>query len=227
MSHTKLLWLSTGHEERTSVLAIFRNAMRGATHTTIDLASCFPFSRARIAVSGGFERLKYTFSSFGFWAGSDNALIIKIFGNLQRKLRRCILGNGILESELTAKVQSRSLWYVIVDGEHTWRAVLDLICENPNEWERFKWPVFLCTSSFDISVLRQLARSNNYGRSEGSYIKTTLFDKLCEMKQEYQRLQSMRGDRRPPTSVEVAFAYNGWKASVRRCEKKNSLAQMA
>lgn len=80
-----------------SLSAIFSDGMTGAIHTTLDPASGIPPTWARKVVAGEVKPLKYRFFSSRFRAGSDNAIVVGISGNLQGDLGHFLIRFGILE----------------------------------------------------------------------------------------------------------------------------------
>lgn len=83
---------------------------------------------------------------------------------------------------------------------------MQLRFKNFNDWNGFHLPVAKLVTCSDIAVLHHPAKSINDKNQESAYIETKLYDKLLEMKQEYDLLCGAHGCRRLPPIVEVAQA---------------------
>lgn len=189
--------------------SLFRDIMHGALHTTVDVQSCIPLTKVRRIVRGGVTRLKHIFHQSGYNAGPDNAVLVELKGSLEGEIRTHFSTRGLRGQEMTEMIESKPVWYGIVDGEHTHAALTELSVEYPQRWDGFEWPVQLLQSPSSMNVMRQLARATNDRHNERSYIETTLFDRLYGMRREYDSLCVERGQRKPPSGAEVANAYDG------------------
>lgn len=73
------------------------------------------------------------FSTSVIHVNPDNAVVNTIAGNLHGELQQYFLSKekDMDEQEITAKLQFQNEWYGIVDGDHTWLAVVELDVDSP------------------------------------------------------------------------------------------------
>ena len=210
-----------------SVEVLFGDVMEGSMNTRVDPRGCIPLTAVRNIVRSGVERMKLIFTGSmkydsacdgtdgvdGFVAGSDNAIVVELTGSLKRhvldffKSQTGSDGELLSESKAKEKVESRSVWYGVVDGMHRLTAIQELMQEIPERWDSFLWPVTILDGGQSIHVLKQLGRHQNRKHNSNFYIETTFYDMLYGMKEEAERLQSMSS--RKPSAKQVAAAYDG------------------
>lgn len=99
--------------------------------------------------------------------------------------------NFMIDIEVTENIQTRIVSLGIVDREHTWHSVTDLLLEDSDRGQGFQWPVTRLGSSPDISVFLQLTRSINGSHQGNVFIETTIYDKLHGMQQKYERMRDL------------------------------------
>ena len=103
------------------------------------------------------------------------------------------------------KVESRNVWYGIVDGEHSHDAIVKLISLF-ERWKGYKWFVTVVEGGKPFERYRQLAITNNAKHDCKYYIEMTFYDRIANMKAEQIRLVS---EQQPSNGTEVAKAYSG------------------
>lgn len=79
----------------------------------------------------GVLRLNNMFNTAEAKAGPDNAVIFQMTAKLQRELAGYFQFSGVNEDDKVERVKSRKVWYGIIDGEHTWLAMIELRFDNP------------------------------------------------------------------------------------------------
>lgn len=201
--------------------------LEGSTIMTIDPKSCVPIVTTRRTVPSGTERLKQSFRGVPrtgegsdetiMTAGSDEAIVVPLQGSLRHHVlsyfKRAVDDtNGDMKSrpdeEVTRIIASREVWYGIVDGNCRHGAVLQLMKEEPDRWEAFKWSVCVVKSTCPVHRLRQLARTQ-YSKHEGdAWIEITFYEKLSGLYKEYLTLSTKR-NKAKPTGSEVVTSYDG------------------
>lgn len=88
-------------------------------HTTVDPAAGVPLTCVRKVAGNGADRLKNSFQTVGFWAGSDNTVVINMTGLIERDMNWYFKSIGVAEDELAEQKKSRHVWHKTADEEHT------------------------------------------------------------------------------------------------------------
>ena len=188
--------------------------MEGSINCSVDPLSCIPLTNIRCISPSGVERLKRSLSNgnggLNYIAGSDTPIVVSLSGSFHHYISNYFQSEcGLPESESNTKIKSRKDWYGVVDGMHRLKAITDLAAEYPDSWEGFLWPVTIIKGDCNIQVLKQLARQQNIKHSDAFYVESTFYDMLQGLRDEADRLTTLRNGKRP-VAKEVAAAYDGF-----------------
>lgn len=206
------------NDPKRSFVPMFKDIMQGSIYEEVDPTGCVPIANTRQFSTSGVRRLKAHIvgktkgdESFGLGClveGTSTAIVVEITGTLRPLLKDYFMKNGYSDEQSASRIKSRLKWYGIIDGAHLHAAILEVMQENPNEWDGFRWRVTLLKGGFPIERYRQLARVQNERQDERFHIQVTLYDSLSGLRQEYDRL-CRENNGKKPTSTEVAVVYNG------------------
>ncbi len=207
----------------------FRDVMEDAVYEWIDPHACIPFTRTRTIVPSGVRRLMSLFdgqlmgqsiNGGGITCGSDTAIVVHLNGTMLKYVYDHFKEQNLSEDEVKQRVEARSCWYGIVDGEHSHMAIIKLI-DTYERWVGYKWHVTVLKSGKSMERYKQLARCQNERHENRYYVEVTFFDMISNMRYEYERL-SMSQKR--VTGQHVVDAYLGYSMTSK---KTSTLIQTA
>lgn len=93
--------------------------------------------------------------------------------------------------------------------------IRELMGQESNTWETFKWTVCIRKRGFQLDHLRQLARVQNWKHEDDAWIATTLYETFVGLIEEFHSLHKQHPIRKP-TAAAVSYDYEGVKHSIRR-----------
>ncbi len=210
-------------ESNPSIQTNFQDLMDSSFYDWIDPHDCVPFTSTRPVSRSGVLRLMDIFDGAfngqsinggGIACGTDTPIVVKLTGTHLTHVGEYFRKKGYPEDEIKGRVQSRKQWYGIVDGEHSFLAIIGLI-EKKKRWANYKWFVTVINSGFDIERYRQLARMQNERHSCRFHVELTFFDMISNMKTEYEKLRKVQ---KRVVGQDVVDAYCGYAVT----SKKNS-----
>jgi len=209
---------------------LFKDLFQGATYDYVDPFSCIPFTKIRETTEAGINKLIQLFDSSGsddvydqtagLALGTDAPCVVPLIGSLSSTVYEHLRSSGLSEHDAQAKMNSRDIWYGIVDGLHCNKAICWLINNRPS-WKEAQWFVTKLRGGFPVDRYRQLVRFQNTRHSAKYYVSLTLYGELNNLRLEYERLSSAKPN---VTNLCVAKTYFG-QAKVSR--KMNLLASTA
>ena len=139
-----------------SVIAQFDDVMCNAVYKKVDLHDCVPFTRVRRKSTSGVSRLMQIFDAqchkelpdvgtiaadnagCGISLGSGTPIVVELRGTMLKYVFDYFRSRGFPDPEVKQKVESRNVWYGIVDGEHSHDAIVKLISLF-ERWKGYKW----------------------------------------------------------------------------------------
>lgn len=214
---------SESTEENSAVENHFMDLMEGCYYDHIDPHDCIPFAMTRPISNSGVLRLMSLFDGAfdgeninggGICSGSDTPIVVKLNGTLLVHAGEYFQKKGFSEEQVKERLESRKVWYGIVDGEHSHNAITRLI-ESKSKWSGYKWFVTIIRSGFNIEKYRQLARAQNERHGNQFHVELTFFDMLSNMRTEYDKLCKVQ---KRVIGQDVVNAYCGYSVT----SKKNS-----
>ena len=196
----------------------FSEIFQDARFVSVDPRACVPLTKSRELHRFGINQMKRSLTGKfaqvdpcapnGFVTGSDAAVVVEMTGMYRMNLLDHFREDGMTEEEVKARVDSRTVWYGIVDGRYRHLCITELIDEDPERWEHFTWPVILLQSRHSLQRLKQLARSQNGRNSEHVRVEVLFCDLLIGLKEESDRLTKEANGKRP-TAAAIVQAYDG------------------
>lgn len=217
--------------KETSVKSAFDDIMMGSTYFEVCPNACVPIAQIRPLSASGVRRLKahilgetcsgQSFGLGGLVQGTDTAIIVEVRGTLRPLLKDFMKGQGLNDVEANSRLQSRDVWYAIIDGAHMHAAIMEVMQDNVEKWAGFKWRVTLLQGGKPMYRYRQLARAQNERHDRSFHIEVTLFDKLSGLKEVFDLITRERNGRKA-TAMDVAKQYDGMSHT-----KDNALKQTA
>jgi len=174
----------------------FKEVMDGAYYDWIDPHACVPFTRTRTIVESGVRRLMAIFdasyngdriSGGGIACGSDTPIVVKLTGTLRNYFVEYFKSQGKSEYDAKQRFNSRKEWFGIIDGEHSFLAIIRLI-ESKKRWSGYSWFVTIVQYKFSIDKYGQLARMQNERHNSKFFVEYTFFDIISNLRTEYEQL---------------------------------------
>ncbi len=220
---------ASSDENGPSVETHFKDLMVDCTYDWVDPHACLPFTMTRPVSNSGVLKLMDLFDgSFdgdsinggGISCGSATSILVRLDGTLLVHAGEYFRKKGWSETKVKDKLNSRTAWYGIVDGEHSHSAILRLM-ETKKRWAGYKWFVTIIRGGFDIERYRQLARMQNERHSSRFFVELTFFDTLSNMRTEYEKLSKTSSR---VAGQDVVNAYCGYTVTSK---KRSTLVQTA
>ncbi len=216
-------------ESNKMVRTHFKEIMCDSRYAWIDPNCCVPFAMTRPIVMSGVRRLMALFDAHfdgnsitegGISCGTDTPILVELTGTLKTYVYNHFQMKGLSEANVKERVQSRDVWYGIIDGEHSHSAIMQLM-ESHTRWQGYEWFVTIVNGGHSVEKYRQLARMQNERHDNKFYIEYTFFDIISNMRTEYERLCQIH---KRVSGQDVANAYVGYSITSK---KVSTLVQTA
>ena len=156
----------------------------------------------------------------GIACGTDTPILVRLSGSNVTHALEYFRTKGLSEAEAKERVKERSVWYGIIDGEHSYHAITHLM-ETKKRWEGYRWFVTIVKEGFSIERYRQLARMQNERHNDRFFVEFTFFDMISNMKTEYDRLCKIQAR---VVAQDVVNQYCGYSVTTK---KMSTLLQTA
>lgn len=209
-----------------SATPLFADVMDGCIYGSVNPKACIPLTETRKISTSGVERFQASMAGrseesdncpvMGLVCGSDVAIVVPLTGTLKCYVRKHFESLDLDEGDLNTKIDAFDTWYGIVDGHHRHKAILRIIDAGNAGWDGFMLPVIILNGGSDLHRLKQLARSQNSRNSENYYVETTLYDLLCGLKDEYDRMSMSASPKKKKTNCGRSGLGFRWSVSWQR-----------
>ncbi len=208
-------------EDENKIKNHFYDVMGDSKYEWIDPNSCIPFTKTRPITESGVLRLMQLFDATqegdsiaggGMSCGTSTPIVVALTGSNLKYVHDHFRKKGCTESETIDRVNARTLWYGIIDGEHSFHAIKRLM-ETKKRWEGYEWFVTIAKEGFTLDRYRQLARMNNEKKDCRFNVEYTFFDMISNMKTEYDKLCQVQSR---VVGQDVVSAYCGFNVTSKK-----------